>query len=98
MGKQLEKASTRGTESGKVDSAKNSKQVNEQTSLLNLQLDLQITQPSRGEKDLTTSPRDIDQDKTREQTEIDVDCENTETPMDSLVTPGRNFYVIRDRI
>ncbi|XP_051866999.1 probable voltage-dependent R-type calcium channel subunit alpha-1E [Pristis pectinata] len=87
-GRQVEKDSTTVTESEKVDSAKNSKQVNEQTSLLNLQLDLQTTQISPGERELTTSSRDTEQDKTREQTEIDVDCENTETPMDSLVTPG----------
>ncbi|XP_072130490.1 probable voltage-dependent R-type calcium channel subunit alpha-1E [Mobula birostris] len=86
--RQVEKDCTSVPESEKVDNAKNSKQVNEQTSLLNMQLDLQTTQTSPGEKELTTSSRDIEQDKAREQTEIDIDCENTETPMDSLVTPG----------
>ncbi|XP_038649454.1 probable voltage-dependent R-type calcium channel subunit alpha-1E [Scyliorhinus canicula] len=82
------------TENENVDTAKNSKlhkqQINEQTSLLNLQLDLKNTPTSPGLTELASS-RNPDQGKCRDQTEIDLDCENTETPMDSLVAPGNNM-------
>ncbi|GCB64891.1 hypothetical protein scyTo_0011812, partial [Scyliorhinus torazame] len=81
------------TENENVDTAKNSKldkqQINEQTSLLNLQLDLKNTPTSPGLTELASS-RNPDRGKCRDQTEIDLDCENTETPMDSLVAPGNN--------
>ncbi|XP_069793639.1 probable voltage-dependent R-type calcium channel subunit alpha-1E isoform X1 [Narcine bancroftii] len=84
-GGNLEKESGKIPENGKEERANTSEQVNEQSSWLNLQLDQQA---APGDRELTTGTRDTKQDKTQEQTEIDVDCENTETPMDSLVTPG----------
>ncbi|XP_048457962.1 probable voltage-dependent R-type calcium channel subunit alpha-1E [Rhincodon typus] len=88
-----------GAESARVagsenpDSTRNSKidkqQINEQTSLLNLQLDLKNT-PASPRLTESASCNNRDQDKSRDQTEVDVDCENTETPMDSLVAPGNN--------
>eukprot|EP00061_Rhincodon_typus_P011919 g37297.t1 len=85
-----------GAESARVagsenpDSTRNSKidkqQINEQTSLLNLQLDLKNT-PASPRLTESASCNNRDQDKSRDQTEVDVDCENTETPMDSLVAP-----------
>ncbi|XP_078075293.1 putative voltage-dependent R-type calcium channel subunit alpha-1E [Mustelus asterias] len=90
---QVETVCPKGTENENVDAAKNSKldkqQINEQTSLLNLQLDLKNTPASPGLAELASS-RNSEQDKCRDHTEIDMDCENTETPMDSLVAPENN--------
>ncbi|GCC18384.1 hypothetical protein chiPu_0022083, partial [Chiloscyllium punctatum] len=78
------------TENENADGTRNSKidkqQINEQTSLLNLQLDLK-NRPASPQLTESGSRRNRDQEKSRDQTEVDMDCENTETPMDSLVAP-----------